>query len=180
MLSGELVSQQFRKARTVNQTSNGYVSKVPTGTAPSGTGSSATNASVIDAPTNSLAKPNRLVILPYAIGSNNNTFSVRVIGWMPTADSTTRIWIPVLLCELACTVSSSIPGVAAKDVLDTELFADTIAVTYGNANVSVEVVSPAADVVAHAIVNIKSLPKVELSFTTGGSATSCNSLVAIL
>lgn len=180
----ETLSQSFRKARRVNQTSNGFVSKIPTPTEPSGDAGTATGGAVFD-----LANPsaggtvaqNSAIILPYAIGVNNNTFSVRIIGWRVTGmNAETALWIPVVLAELAVTISSTPIGAAGKDVLDTELFADTITLTTGNANVSIDVNSPADNTIAHVVVDLKGFQKLELSFTTGASATSCNALLALL
>lgn len=181
----ETLSSHFRKARSVNQTSNGYVSKIPTVTEPTGDAATATGASVIDIGTDGNYCQNGMIILPYGIGSNNQTMSVRVIGWRKVGltdgqgGATTTIWIPVVLAEFACTLSSTPIGIAGAQVLNTELFADTITLTYGNNNVSVEIISPAADIIAHAVLDLKGFKKVELSFTTGGSATSCNALVAM-
>lgn len=179
----ELTDLHFLKARTTNQTSASFVSKVATATEPTGTGSSAANASVLLMNTGSIAKPPLLQICPFGVGSNNNTFSLRAIGWRQTGPdgATDALWLPVLLAEILCTLSSSCPGVSGKIVADTEYFADTVAVTYGNANVSVEVVSPANDIsCGHVMVGVKGFPKVELSFSTGGSATSCNALYCVV
>src|SRR5690242_12085743 len=96
----------FRQARAVNQTSNGFVSKVATNTTPSGDAGSATGASIIELGSNAgiMSYPNAVVFVPYAVAASNNTFSVRVIGWTRYGDtSTTWLWIPVTLCEIACT-----------------------------------------------------------------------------
>lgn len=178
----ETESMSFRKVRAVNQTSNGYVSKLPTATEPSGDAGTATGASVIDLAPKQGAAQNGLIVVFYGVGSNNNTFSARVIGWRVTGENNvdTLLWIPVVLCEFAVTLSSTPIGVANKTIVATELFADTIALTYGNDDVSVDIVSPAADIIAHAVLDLKGFMKAELSFTTGGSATSCNALVALL
>lgn len=178
----ETLSTSFQKARSVNQTSATFVSKLPTATEPVGDAGTATGASVIELGQGGATSPNVLIICPYAIGSNNNTFSVRVIGWRSIGENapTTMLWIPVVLVELACTISGTAIGIAAKVILATEMFADTIALTYGNDDISVDIVSPAADIIAHALVDMKGSQKLELSFTTGSSATSCNALVALL
>ncbi len=178
----ETYCSSFRKARSVNQTSNGYVSKLPTATEPSGDAGSATGASVIDiAPIGGVGQ-NGCRCVFYGVGSNNNTFSSRVIGWSSVGDNdvNTKLWIPVILVEFAVTLSSTPIGVAGKTIVATELFADTITLTYGNANVSVDIVSPAADIIASAIFDVKGFQKIEFSFTTGASATSCNALLALL
>ncbi len=179
----ETLASEFRKARSVNQTSNGYVSKIPTTTEPSGDAATATGACVFDLQGSGHSVQNGIIVLPYAIASNNGTFSVRVIGWRragPADGATPPIWIPLVLVELACTVSSTPIGIANSYVIATELFADTLVLTYGNDDISVDLVSPAADIIAHALIDLKGFSKLEFSFTTGGSATSCNALWALL
>lgn len=181
----ETLSQSFRKARSVNQTSNGYVSKVPTATEPSGDAGTATGASVFDlsSPTGALSQ-NGLVAVFYGTGSNNNTFSARLIGWRPVGETNTltMLWIPVPLIEVAVTLSSTPVGVVGHTIVATELFADTIALTgtTANANVGVELVSPANDTIAILSADLRGFRKLEWSFTTGGSATDCNCLWALL
>ena len=173
-------SQHARRVRTTNATDNGFPSRIPTGTKPSGTGGAAAQASasaVIEFGPG--ITQNSLMLIPFGAGSNDNTFSLRVIGWtlVDEGNSEEFIWVPVVLCELAVTLSSTPVGLANKVVNGSQLFADTITVTTGNANVSTEAVSPTGNVVAHAVVDVKGFELVEVTFTTGGSATSCNALV---
>jgi hypothetical protein len=167
----------FRQARSVNQTSNGFVSKVATNTTPSGDAGSATGASIIELGSNAgiMSYPNAVVFVPYAVAASNNTFSVRVIGWTRYGDtSTTWLWIPVTLCEIACTAGTS-PGVAAMNIDNTHLFADTVTLTTGDA-ASTLLSSPADNTIASVMTDLRGAAKLEFSFTTGGSATSCNAL----
>jgi hypothetical protein len=179
----ETLTAGFRKARSVNQTSATFVSKVPTGTEPAGDAGTATGASVFDiAPTGASggAGPNAVLVMPYAVGADNTTFSVRAIGWrLIGSDPATLLWVPTLLVELACT-ASAVVGVAGRAVVATERFADTITLTTGNDDVSVDIVSPTGDVAGHALVDIKGCQKLEFSFSTGSSATSCNALFSPL
>lgn len=176
------LAERFFKARSVNETSNGYRSLIPTVTEPSGDAGTATGASILDNQRGGGAGQNCIRVLPYAIGSNNNTFSLRVIGWdyvgnNPNPGEVRRLWIPTPLCEVACTISSTQVGIVNSQVLNTEMFADTISLTYGNLNVGIDIVSTAADIVAHFVLDLKGCQKYELIFTTGGSATSCNALI---
>ncbi len=180
----ETMSMDFRKARSVNQTSSSYVSKIPTNTEPRGDAATATGSSIIElCDKNGLLSQNAILILPYAIGSDNNTFNVRVIGWKRTSNnSATLLWIPVNLAEFACTCSAVV-GVTGMDVLGTERFADTMTVVVGSTlageAASENLVSPANDTIAHTMLDLKGFQKVELSFTTGSSATSCNALICL-
>jgi hypothetical protein len=112
----ETFSVDLAKVRLVNQTSNGYVAKVPTKTEPLGDASSATGAAVIDTGNGGTFSQNSMLLRPYGTGANNTTFSFRVLGWAPIWDAnhsvTTKMWVPILLAEFTVTLSSNIPGVA--------------------------------------------------------------------
>lgn len=177
----------WRKARSVNETSNGYVSKIPTATEPVADAGTATGQASIDLtdPTVGGAAQNGVMFLPFGVGSDNNTFSLRVIGWSccqtdrrATVNPDTNLWIPVVLGEFLCTLSSTPVGVAGRFIVATELFADTIAVVGSTANngVSCDVVSPANNTIASVFMDLRGSQKLEFQFTTGGSATSCNAL----
>lgn len=178
----QTVYSRFKKARSVNQTSSSFVSKIPTGTEPAGDAGTATGASIIDNLGTGGMVNNQMLVAPYAVASDNNTGSVRVIGWGVVGNEpTTWIWVPVLLAEVAFTLDSTLVGVAGRDIVATEMFADTLSVSAGNENVSVEKCSPADGVsVAHFVVDLKGFKKIELSFSTGGVSTSCNALYKFL
>lgn len=186
-------SNPWRKLRSVNQTSNGYVSKVPTATDPfiaagvTGDAGTATGASVKRMAEPVLGGPaqNGVRLCFYGIGSNNNTFSCRIITWSPLQTDglsvvapDTQIWIPVVLVEVQVTLSSTPVGLTGKAILGTELFADTITITgtTANAGVNVNVVSPANDTIARMYLDLEGAMAWEASFTTGASATSCGGL----
>lgn len=179
----ETLTRPWQKARSVNQTSNGYVSKVPTATEPLGDAGTATGAAVIDLNAPVLGGPvqNSLLACFYGAGSNANTFSARLIGWRVLgSDPTVLIWVPVLLCEVTATLSSTAPGADSLLVSSSELFADTLTLVTGNAGVSSEVVSPTGGIIAHLLADVKGFRKLEFSFTTGGSATNCNAIYTLL
>ncbi len=184
----ETLSQSLRKARLVNETTTGaYRSIIPTITEPSGTGTSATNASIIE-----LCSPgsggqmtqNLLLILPYCVGNDNVTFSVRVIGWrfIPKDSVGPGLWIPVNLGEFACT-GSAVVGIAGYTILSSERFADTITETKGSTAglaAAENIISTANDTIASILLDLRGFQKVELAFDRGGSATSCNALLALI
>lgn len=177
----------FVKARSVNQESSTFVAKVPTGTEPRGDANNTTGSSIIELSPgeNSLGgiAANGAVIVPFGNESNNTTFSMRIIGWRRIgANPQTALWIPVTLAEVVCTMAN-IAGQDGREIRDLDLFVDTIALvgTTGNANVSIDINSPADGVsIAHCVVDLKGFQKLELSFSTGSSADSCNALVALL
>ena len=173
----------LRKARTVNQTGS-FLSVINTITEPTGSGSTATNASVIElAPRkNSATTPGSVLIFPYGIGSENNTMLMRVIAWYRLNEHVpaTIVWKPVILAAYTCTLSTSV-GLAGAIQLDTERDADTIAIigTVGNANVSMEIVSPANNTPGHVAVSLKGAHKLQINFDDNSSATSMNAWYAV-
>lgn len=178
----ETLSTSFRKARSVNQTSTSFVAKIPTVTEPKGDVGTATGASVIELGNYGGTTQNGVLACFYGVGSNDNTFSARLIGWRSIGENavSTMLWIPVLLAEYQVTLSSTYPGIASKTIIATEFFADTITLTYGNANVSEEIVSPTTNAgIAHVVADLKGFQKLEFTFNTGSSATDCNALLSL-
>lgn len=158
----------FAKIQSANSDDNSWDSIVPTATEPSGDGvktlSSAVTGNVMDIDT--------LILVPFGTNAANEVFDMRVWGWRPIGS----LWIPVLLCELNCTLSAT-TGVSGYDVADTDYLCDTLTITYGNDGTDVAVVSPANDLVAHAIVDVKGFAKVQIIFNIDTSATA-NCLIA--
>lgn len=180
-------SMKWRRVRQTNTTDNGFPSRIIRATEPTGIGDNAAQATasaIIDLTSSPGGiVQNSLIIKPYGAGANNATFSFRVIGWRKVDEAAvpdTSVWDPTVLVELACTLSSTPIGLAGKVIAATDLFADTIVLTTGNDDVSCDIVSPTGDVAAHAVVDMKGFTKIEITFTTGGSATNCNALVALL
>ncbi len=81
--------------------------------------------------TNIMAVPHHekkftLWLTPFGIGSDNQTFSLRLIGWRQLG----TLWTPVVIADVTCILSAEV-GIAAAEILDTERFVDTIANTTG-------------------------------------------------
>lgn len=176
------------RIRGTNATDASVPARTPTLTEPSGLGDSAAQATasgVIDLRNGGAAGSpvqNRARITPYGAGSDTNTFTMRVIGWsrvtFRAGDATTEpkyLWVPRTLAEFTCTLSTPV-GVAGGAAINTDRFCDTIVRTIG-ADTSSEVISPANDTVAHVTVDLKGCAKLEITFGTGSSATSCNAAV---
>jgi hypothetical protein len=169
----------FRKARpAANSTDATFPSRIPTATEPTGDG-------VIELGGSGNSKgaytQNGIVVVSYGTGSNNDTFSTRLIGWRQLGEATaaTALWIPVVLVEMACTLSAVV-GVAGKIIVAGERFVDTMVLTTGDAGVSVDTVSPTGDVVAHFVADVKGFQKAELTFQITSGTTDMNALVALL
>jgi hypothetical protein len=158
----------YSKARATNSTDNPYPSRVATTTRPSGDG-------VITIEQTGRFTRNNVMLVPYGVGADNVTMSARVLAWREASG----LWVPTIVCEVACTLSTAV-GVAAATVINSERFADTLTLTFGNAGVDCQVFSPANNTAGHVVLDAKGATILEVIFTTGGSATSCNALVAYL
>jgi len=164
-------SGPFAKALAANSTDLAFPSRIPTTTTPADAG---VLSLVIN--TDGGVTHDRMLVIPYGVGNDNLTFSVRIIGWRLIS----TLWVPCILTELACTMSAAV-GITGAAVVATERFADTITLVtnMGNANVDVVITSPANDTPAHAVINLKGCQKVEFTFDMTG-ATSANCLRATL
>ncbi len=186
------LSTSFRKVRTTNTTDSSYPSRVPTATRPSGTGNAAaqTTSAVfdlgLDKQKNGIKQQNAVIIVPFGVGSDTNTFSTRVIGWRmvpgnpQSTTPTVDLWIPVPLVDLTCTLSTP-AGVAGTEIGSSNLFCDTLAIanTIGVAGQDCVIKTNGANLIAQATVDMQGYQLVEVTFTTGSSATSCNALIAL-
>ena len=177
-------SMSFRKARKTNSTVASFSARAHLGTEPllDTDAGSATAQVAIDrngrGGVDGLVQ-NLLMVMPYAVGADNVTFGCRVYGWRKIGnDPNTLLWVAILLADLDCTAGASV-GVAGRQVVATERFADTITLVDGVADF-VKVYSPANDTPGYVIVDLLGCQKYELEFETGASATSMNALVCEL
>lgn len=117
-------------------------------------------------------------------GSDTNTMAAQIFGWRETSAYVTAgninpLWFPVCLCTLTpIELNSGMPGVAGTDVGSSNYFASDITLSVGNANVSVEVVSPthANNMIAHVIVTTKGFRYAQVQLSINSSATNVNAL----
>lgn len=174
--------EAYRKGRSVNATNTSFASIIPTVTEPKGDAGTATGNSVIDClngAAHGAGVPNAVKLVFYGTGNDDTTFSVRLIGWNQIGDDVnTNIWVPIILAEFGCTLSATV-GIAGRTVVATERFVDTISVITGNAGVGMDVVSPTAEEIASAVIDLKGAQKIELSYDMTG-ATGANALVSFL
>lgn len=185
----------WRKGRKTNATNATFPSRIPLAVDPfitagaSGDADTATGASVIRL-TNELfggQSQSGVELLFYGVGADNTTFSARVIGWSPMVSDRlvevtpeTQIWIPVVLAELACTLSAVPIGLANKAIVATELFVDTITLvgTTAVAGIDCNITSPANDTIARVYLDMWGHTELEVTFDMTG-ATSGNCLLRL-
>lgn len=92
--------------------------------------------------------PNALMILPFGAGADTNTIKVRIWGWEQVLGDNAPSggwWTPVLLAEILATLSTP-TGTAGGPIVATDLLPDTIAVTYGNEDVDITLMTNGANV----------------------------------
>lgn len=165
-------SEQFVITNSANSTATSITFPVPTTTMPSGDG-------IIQVGQGGSTAPNSLMLVPYGAGTAAQTFLMNAYGWRRTTGLGGKIpiWVAVELATFTCTLATP-PGLTDCDVNASQLFCGTITLGVGNANVSVEIVSPTGNVIAHIVLDAKGSQLVELRFSTNSSATSCNCLAA--
>lgn len=178
-------TRPYQKALTTNADSSSFASKVPTIAEP-------TNDGVVDLAKGFFWSPIELLILPYGLGSDNDVFDMKVIGWRhigAVTPSTQVLWVPTTICEFTCTISAAV-GVAGSPVLNTERFADTIVVKsnalqpkYTDADATPAtttrgvtlIYSPADDTIGWILLRLMGFEKIEFTFdqTTGTPTANC-------
>ena len=108
-----------------------------------------------------------LVLIPFGVGSDNNTFKVRVTGWSTGGTN----WYPNTLFDFTGQMST-ITGISGQTPDNTNRFCDTITSGVG---IGAVLASPADDTgVASVVVPIGQCQRVEVQFIRNGSATSVN------
>ncbi len=104
----------WTKVFRTNPTSSSFTARIPQIAAPSGDG-------VISVPGSNWG-----MIMPVGVGSANDLYDVRAIGWRPLVSGTSRLWIPYTLVDVTVTLGTQ-TGVAGGLLTATDLFADTVA-----------------------------------------------------
>lgn len=184
----ETVAGNWKRVRATNATDSALPARVPQAAKPSGSGASAaqaTSSAVVDLAVlggGGVAVQNALMLMLFGTGSDNNTLSADVWGWsrLPgDGDPDLELWVPTLLIRLAGTMSSSLPGVGSRKLASTEYLCDTLTATYDTnlAGVSYGIFSPANNLPAHVVLDLKGPQLLEVTFGTGGVATAANGLV---
>lgn len=183
-----LSASAYKKVRAANYSTNGYPTRVPTVTPPAGTSGLVPDGIIPCGAGGSVANTHVLIV-PYGVDASTHTFSLTVLGWRPTGvnpgNPDMALWIPVPLCTVSCTTSTSLPGIVNADVDNTQSFCTTLTMTGAGAGVSsgMAVNSPdwftiTGTAVGVGVLKVPTLgfPFLEVIFTTGGVDTSCNAL----
>lgn len=183
----ETLSTGLNVLRGTNSTDSAQTPPVSRIGPPTGLGTSASQATspaIIPGGQGGVASQNGLLVVPYGVGADDSTFSLNVYSWRPISlrtggeqlEAARQQWIAILLAQVACTLSDQQTGITGGTLGTSTYFCKTLAVTYGNANVSVEIVSTADGRIASFLVDVKGSPLVEIWGDRAGSATSFNAL----
>lgn len=154
---------------TANSTDASLTAKIATATEPTGAG-------VVDLTGRRYRK---IRVMPFGVGSDNQTYTIRVIGWsqVGSTSSSTLIWVPSLLAAYTVQLCALV-GVAGGAVLDTDRFSDTLTLVsvQGTDAQGTTKVAPANDTSsAYFICELNGAQKVEVSFAQV-TTTSANAL----
>lgn len=152
--------QTLSKALAVNSVLTSFASTIPRNTRPSGMAL--------------LNGEETLEVFPYAIGADNNTLLFRVVGWRRLGFGSSGLWIPTNIVEATGTISSTQIGIALSDVLETEMFADTIVV---GAGIGVTPTQTSNAGTASLICDVSGFEIVQFSAHNNSSSTSVNALL---
>lgn len=119
---------------------------------------------------------NDVQIVPFALGADNRTLSMRVIGWSRAVGSGTHLWTPVVINQFDLTLGGA-TGVAGTPVGAGYRFADTITASTTVVGDSVyRKSSPGSDLIGGVVVSTDAFERIEITF----SGTSANALYAEL
>ncbi len=133
--------------------------------------------------------PCAIQVMPYGLGSDNDVFSMRLVGLrriaQPIADGRCQ-FVREKIAVLACTISAAV-GLAGGQVINTERFADTISITFEATYTAdttragtIMLYSPADDTPANAIVPLVGYEAVEIEWDQTTGTPTMNALVTFL
>lgn len=129
-----------------------------------------------------------LILVPFGVGTSSNTFLMTVLGWRPTklgVLGALPVWIPAVLGTYQITLGSA-TGVSGGEITTSSLFNTSDSVTLGPSFVSGVspvsldwlAMSPGSNSIGFIKQPTMGFRFVEVIFSTGSSATSCNCLWA--
>lgn len=167
------------KLRATNSTDGTFPARAPQAAKPSGAG-------VIDwqsllALSGAGGVPTNLMLFPFGIGADNALFDLLVIGWKHTSSvangidgAAPALWVPIPILQVTCQLSTAV-GVANRDVVATERFADKLTSAAWNSAAGLELRSPENNYPAWLMFDALGCPVFEVLFDLD-TATAANAL----
>lgn len=131
--------------------------------------------------------PKEVLLIFFGAGDANDVFDARLYGWHRVPNGPNHFdFVPTLLADLSCTLGAT-TGVAGAHVGASELYVDTISIntqweTVANTtnDGTIELMSPASDLIAHVAIPIWGSEILQLDFDmTTGDPTGGNALFAL-
>ena len=185
-----IIARAARKFRSVNSDSSAFPSLADSLTPPPSDQGTAAGRATIELAPSAGEVPNYIQLWPYGLGSDNDTFSMRIIGWrriVPCDSNGMCQWTPHIIAEIACTISTAV-GIAGGQVLNTERYADTITIVSEptitaattREGASLILNSPANNTRANIILCTEGCEKLELQFDQTLGTPGMNALYTLL
>lgn len=176
------LARPLRRGLAANSTATVFPARAPVTVRP-------TNDGVIDLTQEGDLVPRFMKLWAIGVGSDNDAFSVRVIGWSLLLDTGTKqsVWFPSPIAELAYILGAS-AGLGTTVIPSTELIADTVTIVHeGQLSDDTtlfqgEIVryNPADDTVGWAQVPIYGFQMVEFLFSNTTNTPTKNVLYSLL
>lgn len=168
----ETVTGPWTKLKATNFTNASFGTLKSTLTEPSGDG--VIDLAVPETKGRGGSVDNALILKFFGTSASDQTANCRVWGW--ALEATTLSWENVLLAQFALTLGN-LAGTASCAITASDFEVDTIALTYGNDDVVVSIVSPGNDVRgAYVMLDAIGFPKLQVEFDRNSSAASLNAL----
>ena len=167
------------KVRASNSTDTSFPARAPQAAKPTGTG-------VIDwqgllALSGAGGVPTNLQLFPFGAGADNSLFDLLVIGWKHSDTvangingAAPALWVPIPILQVTCQLSTAV-GVANRDVIATERFADKLTGASWNSSNALEIRSPEINFPAWLMFDALGCPVFEVLFDLD-TATEANAL----
>lgn len=171
------LASTLKRAVVTNKTTANFAALLDTLTKPE-RGSGSTERAIYKVDQDGTRNRNTLVVVPFGGDTNNDIIKVKVKGWsfIPPPSTGKGAWHPTLICEVSCTLSSTLVGLANESVVATEFYADTLSLTNGVATLF----QGTADVdPAYFQVGISGFEMVEVEFAMGTGGDQANALVRL-
>lgn len=156
----------YAKLLSANSTASSFASVASTTTDPS------SNSGFLTLCPPAGPVPNSIILMPFGAGSDDQTFDMRVIGWLPFG-SPYSYWVPTILWQGTCTLSTAV-GVAGQTTVATDRYADTIDTDIGTDGVTCSRLSNAANQPASVLVDLRGHRLIQIDFDmTGATNGNC-------
>lgn len=127
---------------------------------------------VADSAGNASGVDNSVLLAFFGTGANGNAATARITGWRQV----TKLWVPTTMLVLTLTGGTQ-TGVAATEILNTQTFATTIALSGSAPTSAYEIDSLGDNSVATVKIDFAGAQYIQVDFAKG-TWTDCNAIAA--